>query len=372
MSKKYSYIIISIFCLFIFGISVLSLLLPEKEFSELENRYLASAPDFSVDSVMNGAFMKGAENYVSDHIAFRDKWVQGKALFERLSGKKENEGIYFAEDSTLIKRIDTPDEGQLEKKISYVNELKKNAGVPVYFGLIPTAAEVWGDKLPKNAPTADEKSIIEKLYSISEAENIDVAEALDGHRDEEIFYRTDHHWTSLGAYYGACAVFEKMGIQELNVEDYEQKTVSDSFYGTLYSTSGAGWIEPDRIDTYVRNDNAEVFSYSGKETVKTGLYDESFLAKKDKYSYFMGGNKPLAVVKTQNSELPKLLLIRDSYSDSLVPFLTERFSEIHMIDLRYNKSSIKDYIEENSIDTVLVLYGFSTFAESGDLFLLGN
>ncbi len=369
MSKKYSYIITAIFVIFLAGILFLSILEPDVTFSEMENRNLQPVPEFSYDTVADGKYMKDAEAYTSDHIIFRDQWVALKAWCERISGKKENNGIYLAADDTLIKHIASPDEEKLAENLGYINDFAEKTDVPVYFGIIPTAASVWHEKLPKGAPTADEKAWIDNLYSHTSAEVIPLYDALYAHRDEALYYHTDHHWTSLGAYYGANSIFHSMNMEPLDLSDYTKRTVSTEFYGTSFSSSGAWWVKPDVIDTYIPDEGIQVTSnFTGKEEPGQ-LYNPSYLDVKNKYAYFLGGNQPLCVVKSQ-TDGPKVLVLRDSYSDSLAPFLTQRFSEVHLFDLRYNRSSIDEYIAANEIDQVLILYNFSNFIEETNLFRL--
>ena len=372
MTKRYSIFLTVLFCAFIGGIFAVSLLLPKQDFSELENRYLEPTPELSLETLQNGDFMEQAEDYAADHIVGRDFWVAVKAWCERLTGKRENNGVYFGADDTLINRVDDPDMDKLETDMGYVDDLAGSLSVPVYFGLIPTAAATWADKLPEGAPTADELSIIDQLYFSTGANTIDMAGALAAHKDESIYYRTDHHWTSLGAFYGANALFEAMGLEPLERNDYEKTTVSREFYGTIFSSSGVRWVKPDQIDTYVPGDGVKVTSYFTGQPEQGSLYVDSFLDKKDKYSYFLGGNQPLCILTSRQTDAPKVLVIRDSYSDSLAPFLTERFSEVHLFDLRYNRNSIRDYVAEHDIDSVVVLYSFSNFAADKNLFLLGR
>lgn len=373
MSKKFNIFLTLLFCAFIGGMGVISLLLPDKDFSELENRKLQKPPKLSLETLSSGEFMEDAEDYVADHILGRDFWVAAKAWSERLSGKKENEGVYFGAKDTLINRVNTPEQSKLDKDMGYLDALVGNVSVPVYFGLIPSAAEIWRDRLPKGAPTADEKAIIDQLYFSTGASTIDLYEALNAHRDEDIYYRTDHHWTSLGAFYGANALLEALGLEPLRLEDYQKTTVTDQFYGTSFSTSGVRWLPPDHIDAYVPDEGVKVTSYFNGSPAEGSLYVDSKLAVKDKYAYFLGGNQPLCVIESEKvPNGPKVLLIRDSYSDSLTPFLTERFSEIHLFDLRYNLTSIQSYVEEHDIDTVIVLYSFANFTTDDKLFLLGR
>ena len=372
MSKKFSVFLTVLFCAFIGCMSVASLLLPDKDFSPLENRYLQKPPKLSAETLSSGKFMEEAEDYVSDHILGRDFWVAAKAWSERLSGKKENNGVYFAAQDTLISRVDPPDPADLEQKIGYVDALAGNISVPVYFGLIPSAAEIWRDRLPAGAPTAEEKAVIEQLYFSTGANVIDMYTALASHSGEDIYYRTDHHWTSLGAFYGANAVFEAMGLEPISLEDYQKTTVSNQFNGTLFSSSGVRWLAPDSIDAYIPDQGIEVTSWFRGAPVEGSLYVDSWLAEKDKYSYFLGGRQALCVVKKEGSGGPRVMLVRDSYSDSLTPFLTERFSEIHLIDPRDNLSSIREYAEANNIDAVIVLYSFSNFLTDRNLFVLAR
>ena len=371
MTKKFSIFLTALFCTFIGGMLVISTLLPDQEFSPLENRYLQKVPELSLDALDSGRFMEDAEAYTSDHIVGRDLWVAMKSWCERLSGKQENNGVYFGADGALINRVDTPAQTDLDKNVEYLDTLVGNVSVPVYFGLIPSAAATWADKLPQGAPTADELAIIDRLYFSTGANTIDMAGALTAHKDEPIYYNTDHHWTSLGAYYGANALLETLGMDPLDLNNYEKTTVSTDFNGTIFSSSGVRWLEPDSIHTYIPEDGVKVTSYFTGQPVEGQLYAKEFLDKKDKYSFFLGGNQPLCLLESE-VDGPSILVVRDSYSDSLAPFLTQRFSQVHLYDLRYNMNSIQKYVEENGIDYVVVLYSFSNFSTDKNLFLLAK
>jgi len=389
MSKKYAKFLTALFCGFLAVLFTANALTPDKDRSENENRSLAQRPQvtagtfklpsfaalFTGDTAGTGDFFTGKlmedyETYATDQFVLRDGWVAAKALSERLTGKQENNGVYFCDGSTLISRFDEPSEKRLTNNIDYVNQFAEKVTVPLYFGLIPTQATVWADKLPQGAPNYDQKQIIDLAAAQApNAQAVDFYTPLMAHKGEEIFYRTDHHWTSLGAYYGYEALAKALGLEAVPLASYEKTTVSTEFYGTVFSTSGVRWVKPDQIDTYVPEEGITVeshtFDKSGSPvTEPRQLYDESYLAVKDKYSMFLGGQQPLGVVKTGNTDKPKLLLIRDSYSDSLVPFLTPHFSEIHLIDLRYYKQSAAEYIRDNGIDLAVVLYSVPNF--SGD------
>ena len=369
MKKSPNLLITILFCCFLGGIAVASILMPDKGFSEMENRNLRSLPELTRNKFTSGRFMTEAEDYVSDQVVLRDTWVSLKALGEILSGKQENNGIYFAEENTLIRRMEEPDTAFVEKNIRYLNDFATQSEVPVYFGLIPTAASVWQDKLPDGAPSADEKYWTGWLYNRSGTETIDIASALELHSGEAIYYRTDHHWTTLGAFYGANVILSSMGLEELCLSDYAPADVSNSFLGTNYSSAGAWWIPPDTITAYVPEDGKKVISnFTGREEPGR-LYVPEQLAVKNKYAYFLGGNQPICVIRSE-TEGQRILVIRDSYADTLAPFLTERFEEVHLFDLRYNRLSVADYVREHDIDLVLILYSFDTYATDENQFIL--
>lgn len=372
MNKYFNRILTAVFCLFIGGMFLVSTILPDKDFSPLENRYLQKLPSFSLGALHSGEFMTEMEDYTADHIVGRDFWVALNTWCERLSGKQENNGIYFT-GGTLISHVDTPTTEQMDKNGGLVNTLANNLNVPVYFGIIPSAASIWAHRLPAGAPTADENAIINQMYADSDALTVDLQSVLQAHAEQELYYRTDHHWTSLGAYYGYVALMEAMGITPVSLSDYEKTVVSKEFYGTSFSTSGVRWLPADTIETYIPADGVTVTAYPDGKPVPGSLYVDSFLGEKDKYSYFLGGNKPLCVLETEHTDASKVLVIRDSYADTLAPFLTESFSEVHLFDLRYNFTSVKDYVEQNDIDQVVVLYSIDNFFDAGsNLFLLGR
>lgn len=358
-------LIIILFAAFLGGFLVLNLALPDRSFSPLENRNLAQAPALSLSRALSGAFEADAEAYVTDQFAFRDGWMAMKAACERLLGKKENNGVYLCGD-TLIERIDEPEEDRLAANIRAVNRFAESAAVPVYLTILPTAAEIWRDRLPKGAPGADEAALIGRIAEETAARYIDTLDALRAHAAEPLFYRTDHHWTSLGAYWGGAALLDGLGLEPEPLSAFAPETVSAEFYGTLYSKSGARFIRPDSIDIYAPEDGVSVTRVENGEETPGALYDWTRLKEKDKYAFFMGGNQPLAVIRTGH-EGQKLLLVRDSYADSEVPFLMTRFSEIHMVDLRYDREGLTEYIAAHGIDCVVISYSVRNFITDTNL-----
>lgn len=373
MNKKALWAEALIFLAFIGAFFILNLVLPDRQFSEQENRYLQMRPEFSFKSLFSGDYTSKFETYTTDQFTFRDEWITLKAASELALGKQENNDVHLCENGTLIEGFKRPENSVLDSNMSALNTLVGNTDAKVYFALIPDKSDLYASLLPKNAPNDSEKEVIDYCYGQSNATNVDMYSALSAHKDEYIFYRTDHHWTSLGAYYGLSALAESMGLPCPALDSYtDRHVVSEEFYGTTWSSSGFSWVDPDTMEIFVdAPEGLKVTSYPQGSPVEGKLYDFSFLEKKDKYSMFMGGNCPMHVIETGNEDKPSLLILRDSYTDSLIPFLLDDFSEIHVLDLRYYRASLKAYIEQNDFDNVLVCYSVSNFCSDSNIFLLG-
>ena len=373
MNKKALWAEALIFLAFIGAFFILNLVLPDRQFSEQENRYLQMRPEFSFKSLFSGDYTSKFETYTTDQFTFRDEWITLKAASELALGKQENNDVHLCENGTLIEGFKRPENSVLDSNMSALNTLVGNTDAKVYFALIPDKSDLYSSLLPKNVPNDSEKEVIDYCYGQSNATNVDIYSALSAHTDEYIFYRTDHHWTSLGAYYGLSALAESMGLPCPALDSYtDRHVVSEEFYGTTWSSSGFSWVDPDTMEIFVNApEGLKVTSYPQGSPVEGKLYDFSFLEKKDKYSMFMGGNCPMHVIETGNEDKPSLLILRDSYTDSLIPFLLDDFSEIHVLDLRYYHASLKAYIEQNDFDNVLVCYSVSNFCSDSNIFLLG-
>ena len=235
MSKRYSMLISLLFCAFLGAMVVWNLLTPDREFSPDENRRLQQRPELSLETLLSGDFMSTYEKYTTDQFAGRDGWIAAKAISERALGKQENNGVYFGLDGqTLFARFDEPDPALVERNQNHVNTLAQNAGVPVYFSLIPGKDAVWADRLPANAPNGDQWAILEQGAETA-AQWVDISQALTAHAEDTnpaIFYRLDHHWTSYGAYWGYAALMEGMGLEARALSGFAPTAASDSFNGT--------------------------------------------------------------------------------------------------------------------------------------------
>ena len=371
MSKKQSIALCGLFVLFILVCAVLNLCWPDREFSPMENRTLAQRPDFSWKGLFSAEWTQAFETYLTDQFPLRDTWVGLKYICERAMLKQENNGIYFAGDR-LIARFDPPDETRVEQNFAAIDALAQNTGLPTRFMLVPTSAYIYQDELPANAPSYDQQQLLDRASQLQQAENIPVAQALLDIREEYIYYRTDHHWTTKGAYLAYEAYMKAAGREDeiLTQEELEAvKQETPDFCGTLYSQAGARFYEPDTITWY--DFPGLTMEQPGKEP--TSIYDRSYLDQKDKYSLFFGGNPPALTIRNENPEAHgTLLVVKDSFANSLLPYLAESYEEIYVFDPRYNRTPISEYAAQCGADEILVLYQTGNFAEDVNVGLLSR
>ncbi|MBO7276088.1 MAG: hypothetical protein J6V15_06945, partial [Clostridia bacterium] len=271
MTKKYSIIITVLFCLFIFGFGIAQFVVPDRDFSQQENRFLAQLPKLEIGDLklgllksgnfFNGKFMEEFEDYITDQFPLRDGWIKLKAFCERAIGKKENNGVYLGTDgNTLFPQYTTPSREDFDKKVGYVNKLGANVDVPVYFALIPDKSYVWANLLPKNAPLVDNGTALKIAASLcsKDVNWIDLSQAFSG---DQVFYRTDHHWSTIGAYQGYTALMQAMNGTSVKLDPSDLTVVSTDFFGTSYSSAGAGWVTPDTIHTWIEEGTFDVTGY---------------------------------------------------------------------------------------------------------------
>lgn len=370
MSEKiYKYSMFLILTLFLGLIGIMHITMPDRTFSESENRVLEQRPQFSIKNLLNGKYTERFEKYISDQFPGRDLWIGIKSDAERAIGKKENNGVILGKDGYLFQKFDTPNKDDMEAKLESLNSLASSLkNIDSYFMLVPNSIKILEEKLPAHIPIEDQKRYIDRIQNsiVNEINFVDVYEALYAKKDEYIFYKTDHHWTSHGAYYAYRTLAQAMGFTPLDLGDFDIITVTDSFYGTLYSKSGFRRIEPDSIEIYIPKIPGEyTVEYVEEGITNDSLYNMDNLKKKDKYTIFLDGNHPEVRITTSAGSNRKLLMIKDSYAHSIVPFLACHFDEIYMIDPRYYNGDIKAIALENSITDILILYNAATFFELG-------
>ncbi len=353
------------FLILIFIFPFIFFISDKKDFSETENRSLEKRPEISVESVADKSYMNGIEAYLSDHFPARINWVKAKLNLERLSGKELINGIYITDDR-MYEKLPEPDYDEIDLSVNSINKFAEMYDTKTFVMIAPTSAGIYKDELEPYLPQVDQKKLINEIYG-KFAENvhkIDIFSAMYSARDEYIYYRTDHHWTSKGAFTAYKAAARKMGLP--CYEDYDVEKAADDFRGTFYSKCLYDGIKPDQIDIFKPGNNVVAYSLTLNDGINEeyarDIYFPEFLETNDKYCLFLGHNRALTKIKTNADTKRKLLLIKDSYANSFVPFLIQNYSEISVIDLRYVKTCITDYADPNEFDHTLFLYNASTFS----------
>lgn len=378
--KKAEQLLVISFVGTLFLFSLLFFLLPHQRFSELENRYLQRTPKMTLENVLSSKFSEDAESYVTDHFPFRNQWLWIKSASEQARLQQENNGIYKGKDEYLLEKFLQPDQQKLLEYIESINVFAGNhPDVDTTLLLAPTSVGLYPERLPWLAPSYSQEKVNAFIASHLDKEvtYIDGFDFLRPHAEEEIYYRTDHHWTTYGAYLAYAAYAKEKGWQPLSQTDFAIQTVSNSFLGSYHTRSQFHDVFPDRIEAYLPREAIEtkMFIADTNETL-TSMYDESFLEKKDQYSYFLGGVHALMTITSDpdpaHIEQDKLLVIKDSYAHNMIPFLTNHVPEIHVIDIRYYNGNIAEYMAENELDDVLYVFNTSTFVEEAALLKLNN
>ncbi|MEK5252617.1 DHHW family protein [Paenibacillus sp. FSL F4-0125] len=378
MKQRTDRILVVGFVATLFLVGITFFLLPVQRFSELENRYLQSAPRLTWDNLLSHTYAEEAENFVTDHFPFRAKWVWVKSAVEQMRLQQENNGIYKGKDGYLFQKFDAPDYTKVQQYTAAVKRFAdKNPEVKTTFLLAPTSVGLYNERLPWLAPVYSQAEVNQKIADeVSDSLTfINGFDVLTPHAAEGIYYRTDHHWTTYGAYLAYVAYAESMGWQPLSQSKFEIETVSDSFLGSYHTRSQFIGVVPDSIQEYkpINDVSTKMHIVDTGETL-TSLYDPSYLTKKDKYSYFLGGVHALMKITSEldpkEVKQEKLLVIKDSYAHSVIPFLTQHVPKIHVIDIRYYNGSISEYMAQNDIKDVLMLFNTATFVDNASILKL--
>lgn len=337
-------------------------------FSDTENRMLQQKPVFSWADLADGRFMGSFEKYQTDQFILRREWIGLQTAADRLLGKNKSGDVYLGEGQ-LLEEPSKLSENVWENLDAIGAFCRNQTGVKCYLMLVPDAASVQREKLPAYAPVAEQAEQLEEIRSyLEKKENpvteIPLYEMLREHREEALYYRTDHHWTTLGARYAYQSAAGLMGLPGAeNGEEKKLYPVSDSFQGTLAARSGYR-VPDDTIEVYWPDQEEDlVVTYVQEQTKSASLYAAEKLKTRDKYGIFLNGNHPLTEIRTMASTGRKLLLIKDSYANCFVPFLTGDFEEIVLVDPRYYYDSAEKLMKQYGFTDILFLYNLNTFLE---------
>lgn len=376
-SKKAQIAIIAMFLVFTLSLSVLFFAFPKDKFSAAENRYLADSPTFSADNFLSGQLTQELEGdnggYIPDYFPFRSFFVGVNSYWNLVTGNTYSNNYYFSKDGYIIEKPYST--GGLVKNLSVINRFAASFD-EVMIMPVPSVGEMMSSKLPDIHFEYKDAEVFDYIYD-NKADNIrviDVRESFENcvNDGEQIYYKTDHHWTSLGAYVAYGYYCEQMGLDYTPIDEYIV-TEYPGFYGSTYSGSGYFLNSSDTVELW----ESENSKYSTKVTITEGgkatEYDSPFftdkLKEKDMYTVYLDGIQPTVVIENENAKTDKtLLIVKDSFAQCAAPFFSETYQKVIMVDLRGNKASVSDLAKAEGVDDVLILYGVSALsADSGEL-----
>jgi hypothetical protein len=361
MKKISQQIIIAGFILFIFFTGLFVLSFPKIKFSNIENRMLATFPAVNFSTIENKKAMDGIEKYVADHFSLRTEWVKAKSYIEVFMGKRKIAGVYIT-DERMIQQV-TLNTDIAEKNINAVNAFASHYDVPTYIALIPTSAGIYPETLPANVPNLDQNAFINDVYNKLDEKitTIKVFDILYEHRDEYIYHRTDHHWAVRGAFTAYGLLGEKMGYTPLGLDSFDIEHAAFDFRGSSYSNTLYDGYKPDIIDIYHSKTDTKItevkryMDLNSPPIISDELFFRENLNTTRKYTVYLSSGEPRMTINS-TADGGKLLVFKDSFSNPLVPFLTEHYSEITMLDMRYINIPLDDFINVSDYDQVLFFY----------------
>ncbi len=369
-----------VFAALLCGFALVNLFWPKRENSELENRKLAQMPVFSVKTLLNGKWQDDFSTYLQDQVALRDGWINLESAVNALAfGKTEESGILNGKDGWMFTKlftVSTDTEKQLGKNISAVTNFAQRYPGRVTFLLAPSASDIYPEMLPANAPMVDEDAMLDDIFAQVQASGADVIDMRDDYRankDQYLYFKTDHHWTPDGAYRAYQQFCTLKGLTPFDRDAHESITVTD-FQGTHYSATRLWNVENDEITYYPLKNEMTIYRITGEasyepETTENLINTMKFNTR-DKYAAFLDGNNGYSVIEGNGTG--SILVVKDSYANSFIPYLTANYAKIGVVDFRNFKYGLDSTIEQEGYDEVLILYNFQTFIADSNLIYISR
>ncbi len=368
--KKDEYFLTVAFCAFLGIMMLLFVFGPKNTFSELEKRYLAESPTVTWENIASGKFSQEVDDYMADHLPGRDFFVGLNAYVNLLTGRQVSTDIYVTDDGRLVEAPTKWDEAAALKNMAAINRFAQTTGKNVTFMIAPSAGWAVQDTILGPADSYNDEAIIESIYAMADPA-LKIQDLISIYKAHEapgsLYYRTDHHWTSLGAYLAYEAFCTAQGQPVRPQSDFTVETV-DGFHGSTYSRAALWLTKAESLELWHGSDKLTV-SNGETEGTHAGPFYRDRLEEADKYTVYLDGNH--SVVRLHNPEgSGKLLVVRDSYSNCLGAFLAESYEEVILVDLRYYKQPISALLEQEGIEDVLICYSIGNFMTDANIIWL--
>lgn len=365
-------ILILIFCGILLFFFLSFIFIKPKMYSDTEKRKLAEFPKVSLSTILSGEFMVGFEEYINDHIVFKDEMVSLGNYLKLVTGQKELNGVVIGKDDYLFNKFECNEENErnIDKSIEFLNLFKYKDNT--VFMLVPTSEGVIENKFPRWYTPFNQKCLIDNIYNRVDLNCVDVYSLLKENRlyIENIYYKTDPHWTMQGSYYGYLALCEKLGIEPLDYSELSYSVLKNGYKGSTYSKINMLNSEDILYKLELVKNLPVQIQINEEENIFNDLYFTKYLDSIDNYSVYLGGNNGIVRVKSNVDNGKKLLIIKDSFSHTLVPYLINHYSEIVLIDFRYYALSVNKLIREEKFDDIAIIYNIENFKNDKRLIFL--
>lgn len=365
--------------LLLFGITLVNLFWPKRTQIELENRKAAQFPAFSVQGLLDGSWQSSFSTWMQDQFLLRDQWINTqRATDEAVFQKVEEGNILIGQDGWMFTKLFTVDDAtqkQLNKNVQAVADFAANYPGRVTFLLAPSASVIYEDKLPAGAPMIDENAMLDEIFAkIGESASVlDLRQIFTENKEEYLYFKTDHHWTPYGAYLAYQQFCNLKGLTPFDLNAHEAVTVED-FQGTHYSATRLWNVQNDSITYYPLDNPMTIYRITGEaqyepETTENLINTEKFDTR-DKYAAFLDGNNGYSVIEGNGTG--SILVVKDSYANSFIPYLTENYAKIGVVDFRNFKYGLDSTIQQEGYDQILILYNFQTFISDTNLIYISR
>lgn len=365
--------------LLLFGITLVNLFWPKRTQIELENRKAAQFPTFSVQGLLDGSWQSSFSTWMQDQFLLRDQWINTqRATDEAVFQKVEEGNILIGQDGWMFTKLFSVDDAtqkQLDKNVQAVADFAANYPGRVTFLLAPSASVIYEDMLPTGAPMIDENAMLDEIFAkIGESASVlDLRQTFTENKEEYLYFKTDHHWTPYGAYLAYQQFCNLKGLIPFDLNAHEAVTVED-FQGTHYSATRLWNVQNDSITYYPLDNPMTIYRITGEaqyepETTENLINTEKFDTR-DKYAAFLDGNNGYSVIEGNGTG--SILVVKDSYANSFIPYLTENYAKIGVVDFRNFKYGLDSTIQQEGYDQILILYNFQTFISDTNLIYISR
>lgn len=378
----YRPVLAAVICGLVLGFTLLFFVLPKDVLSEQKEKALSHIENLSMENILSSKYAHSVKSYAEERFPFHDIFVNAYGFVRQVSGIIENNGIYLRGQDGFAEDVAVPDaekENRLIERLAAFAEAHETAGM--YFLLAPNAASICRAEIAVDAPIADQNRIMDDFFGrLSETKlaSIDVRQELRAHAGEYLYYRTDPRWTTEGAriaFEAACSHLRIRTPENVELFSFD----GEPFVGTLSRKNGLRKGRPDEIRGYRPKiiPGAVVYSAedgTGKGTKLPSIYDRSWLGTENAYNVFFGGDCPRLRLTTKSAKGGRrLLVVKDSYANSFLPFLSSYFERIEVVDARQFTGSLDALMEKDKLTEVLFLFNANTlFGDESLLRLLGG